>query len=214
MTKNAWLKTIYRSIFPDYLFELIKIIDYPKSLLDVGCGSDSPVQALPKDIYTVGIDSFEPSINKSKDKGIHKLYVLDNVLNVNQHFGPRSFEIVLALDLIEHLEKEDATKLISKLEKIATSQVVLFTPNGFLPQGEFNNNVYQIHKSGFTVSDLTNLGYKITGINGLKSLRTEFARLKYKPTWFWRIISDLSQRYTRSHPELAFQLLAVKKIPR
>jgi len=36
--------------------------------------------------------------------------------------------------------------------------------------------------------------------------------MKYKPTFPWTRISDLTQKITYHFPNLAFQLLAVKKI--
>ena len=56
------------------------------------------------------------------------------------------------------------------------------------------------------------LGYKIKGINGLKQLRTNYAKLKYKPEWLWKIISDISQLFVYDEPEKAFQILCTKKL--
>jgi len=206
------LKKGYRQIFPDYLTELKEVIGDTKTLLDVGCGSNSPVQFLSPKIKTTGIDAFEPSLNESKARKIHQEYVLDNVLSINNHFTPHSFETVVALDLIEHLKKGEAESLINKMESIATTKVVIFTPNGFLPQGEFANNTHQVHLSGWSVNDLRIRGYRVVGVNGLKCLRGEFAAIKFWPRMIWLVISDLTQLITRSYPQLAFQLLAIKDI--
>ncbi|MBU4242294.1 MAG: SAM-dependent methyltransferase, partial [Nanoarchaeota archaeon] len=123
-----------------------------------------------------------------------------------------SFDCVLASDLIEHLTKEEGNKLIKMMEKIAKKRVIIFTPNGFLPQGEFNKNPWQVHKTGWTVEEMQKKGYKIIGINGIKSLRKEFTTIKYKPRFFWTIISDLTQIWTRNHPKYAFQILCIKDI--
>lgn len=214
MKLSSYLKTIYRQLFPDYIIELKKVIADSKTLLDVGCGSNSPIQYLSQQTNAVGIDSFEPSLKQSMVKKIHDRYILDNVLNIKNHFSPSSFETVVALDLIEHLEKKTATKLISDMEEIASKKVVIFTPNGFLSQGEFDNNPCQVHLSGWSVKDFKERGYKVVGINGLRLFRREFAEIRFKPKILWQFISDLSQLFVRSHPEWAFQLLAVKDIYR
>ena len=36
--------------------------------------------------------------------------------------------------------------------------------------------------------------------------------LKYRPWFFWQIISDISQLWTRNHLKHAFQILCVKEI--
>jgi len=59
---------------------------------------------------------------------------------------------------------------------------------------------------------LKNLGFKIHGVNGLKNLRGQGGSMKYKPTFLWERISDLTQKITYYHPRIAFQLLAVKEL--
>lgn len=133
-----------------------------------------------------------------------------DVLDVGKKFGSNSFDCVLASDLIEHLTKEDGIRLIEVMEKIAKNKVIIFTPNGFLPQREHDNNPWQVHKSGWTVKEMKERGYKVIGINGWKPLKGEFARIKFWPKYFWMIISDITQFFMRNHPERAFQILCIK----
>jgi len=53
-------------------------------------------------------------------------------------------------------------------------------------------------------------GYKVIGINGLKILRKERAKLKFKPYIIWKIISDLTQLFVRNNPAYTFQILCIK----
>jgi hypothetical protein len=89
-----------------------------------------------------------------------------NALDLDKTFSPKSFDCVLALDLIEHLEKEEGFQLISMMEKIATKRVIIFTPNGLLPQQEFGGNRLQIHKSGWSVEEMREKGFRVIGILG------------------------------------------------
>ena len=208
------LKKIYRYTYKrlfkkyDVLLEL-ESAGY-KNLLDVGCGSYSPVQSFNKKIHTVGVDTFEPSIIESKQKGIHNEYVLSNVLDIDKHFQPKSFDVVIACDLIEHLKKEDGYKLMEKMEQIAKHKVIIFTPNGFLEQGDRFKNPWQIHLSGWEASEFESRGYKVQGINGTKSLRGQYAKAKNQPEVLWNFISDLSELFVYNKPTKAFQLFAVK----
>lgn len=207
-------KTIYLNIFPDYSRELKNVVGNLKTLLDVGCGKASPIKGFSKDIYCVGVDSFKPSLDQSAKDKIHNKYILANILEIRKSFATDSFEVVLASDVIEHLTKIEGEKLLIDMESIASKKVVIFTPNGFLHQGEFDNNPQQVHKSGWTVQDFKMHGYKVLGINGWKPLHKEFAIPKFKPHRLCQFISDLSQFIVKNHPELAFQLLAVKEISR
>lgn len=181
-----------------------------KSLLDVGCGDDSPIISFSRKFYCIGVDAFAPSIKKSKDMKIHNKYYKMNVLDIGKKFKPNSFDCVLASDIIEHLTKKDGIKLMEMMENISKDKVIIFTPNGFIPQGEIDNNPMQIHKSGWTVKEMKKKGYKVKGINGLKSLRGEGARIRFWPKYFWLIISDITQFFVKNKPEKAFQILCVK----
>ena len=184
------------------------------SLLDVGCGSDSPIKLFSSKIkHTIGVDDFEPSIEKSKAKKIHSEYKQMNVMDLEKEFSEKSVDCVVASDLIEHLSKEDGIHLIRMMEKIASKKVIIFTPNGFLIQHEYDGNKYQIHLSGWEIEEMTKLGYNVIGINGWKILRGEYAKIKWKPRVVWGRISLISQLFTMKNPKHAFAILCVKEIP-
>lgn len=207
--KNS-LKKIYQKIFSNYEQELKKVVGTSKTILDVGCGEDSPIKYLSSHTYKVGVDVHKPSIQKSKKKGIHDKYYYLNILDLEKKFTPNSFDCVVALDVIEHLSKKDGNKLLKILEKIAIKKIIIFTPNGFLPQGNTNNNPWQIHKSGWKVKEMEKKGYQVIGINGWKSLRKEYAHIKYRPRILWRLFSDVTQFFVKNKPQKAFQLLCIK----
>lgn len=190
-----------------------EIADDCQTLLDIGCGANSPLQKFSKKLrWSVGVDSFSPSLEKSQANKIHDEYRLMDVLSVGGEFAPNSFDAVAALDLIEHLTKNDGYRLLEMMEKIAVKKVVVFTPNGFLPQGEYGNNPNQVHVSGWTAPEMRQLGFRVIGVNGWRPLRGEYSLIKRRPRWFWTPISWLSQLMAAKRPERAFQLLCVKEI--
>lgn len=206
------LRQAYRKVFPDYTMELEKATRGCESLLDVGCGSSSPIKHFSKRLYAVGIDAFKPSISKSRKQKIHNKYYVMSVLDIGKKLKPKSFDCVLASDLIEHLTKKQGLSLIAQMERVARKKVIIFTPNGFLPQGEFEKNPWQVHKSGWAVNEMRKKGYKVIGISGWKPLRGEFAGVRFWPKYFWLLISDLTQLIVRGKPEKAFQILCVKEL--
>ena len=183
-----------------YFAELERAIGNAKTVLDVGCGYPSPIRWFSKKFYSVGVDAFEPSIEKSRAEGIHNDYINADVLEIGMRLSDKSFDCVLALDLIEHLSKEDGLKLLEMMEHIAKKKVVVFTPNGFVPQVEYSDNPFQIqgnpwqiHKSGWTTEEMRMRGYTVVGINGLRCLRGAFGFVKYKPRLLWQVVSDFTQ---------------------
>ena len=207
---------VWRRVFKpfEYPAELEHAIGDAKTVLDVGCGYPSPIKGFSKKFHAVGVDLFEPSIEKSRAEGIHNDYLKIDVLEIGAKLKDKSFDCVLASDLIEHLSKEDGIKLLEMMERIARERVVVFTPNGFLSQGEYDGNPWQIHRSGWTPAEMNQRGYRVLGINGYKSLRGPYSYLKYKPEFFWQIVSDMTQLVLKRFPNAAFQILCVKDVRR
>lgn len=204
-------KRPFLNFFVTYHKEIERNVGNAKSLLDVGCGSDSPIKYFKKKFgFTLGVDGFEPSIKESRQKGIHNEYRCMDLLEIEEKFGANSFDCVLSSDVIEHFPKKNGLKLINQMESIARNRVIIFTPNGFVPQYEHSGNYLQRHQSGWTSEEMINLGYDVIGINGWKPLLNEGALTKYRPHLFWIIISRFTQFLVRNHPKHAFQILCVK----
>jgi hypothetical protein len=159
----------------------------------------------------VGIDGFLPVIEQSRAKGIHDEYHQMSLRQIEQQFGPESFDCVLASDIIEHFPEEEALDLISQMEKVARRKNIIYTPNGFLPQGEEYGNPFQMHLSGWTVKQMESMGYRVIGIEGIKCLRGEMARIRWYPPRFWLVVSLFSQIVVRNRPYHAFRILCVKE---
>jgi len=158
----------------------------------------------------VGIEKYKPDLEVAQQSQTHdEFYELD-ALSCKEHFGENKFDVCVAFDVIEHLTKKDGLKLLADMEKMATKRVIIFTPNGFLPQHGFEAGDFQEHLSGWNVNEIRNLGYNVIGLNGLKSLRTEHYRLKYKPQALWAIVSWLTQFYCRNHSNQAAAILCWK----
>lgn len=132
------------------------------SILDVGCGQGFPMRMIKsrmRVIKSMGVDLFNPYIEEGKRLKVHDKYTKVDVRKIK--FQNRSFDVVLALQIIEHLNKKDAWKLVEKIEKIARKQVIITTPIGKTYHPAVDNNKLQLHKSGFFPKEFEIRGYKI-----------------------------------------------------
>ena len=210
------LYSFLRTLRPEYqAIEIERLIvgNNSKTVLDLGCGSNSNLKFFKDKIeYSVGIDVCKSDLDISKNHHIHNKYILDDVMNVDKYYSVKSFDCVMAIGLVEHLEKKQSLKLMEKMEKIARKLIVIGTPNGFISQEEYDNNPYQVHKSGFTLGDFTSRKYKVLGMDGLKMLRGENAKIKYKPEVLFSIITNLIDPLLRPFPKISFNLLAYKHL--
>ena len=69
------------------------------------------------------------------------------------------FDLVIFGDVIEHFEKEKGHEVLKKIFE-HTNNIIVSTPNGFMPQGAWAENELEIHKSGWTIEDFNNYNVK------------------------------------------------------
>jgi len=193
------------------LSELRQTLAGCQTVLDVGCGDASPLRYL-RSAKLTGLDGFAPSLQRALQAKTHDEFQQGDVREVSCLLSGRRFDAVVALDVIEHLTKEDGRKMLAGMESLAAKRVVIFTPNGFIPQRSQNGDL-QEHLSGWEPEEMRQLGYKVLGMNGPKSMRGEYARLKHRPRAVAGLVS-LAAHYlrTRSHPESAFSIFCVKQM--
>jgi SAM-dependent methyltransferase len=209
------LESIDRRLFPSgeqygrYLRRWI--LPDCRSVLDVGCGEDARlIRLVPGIPRSVGVDARVPIDDRSG--GPHSEYRQLDIRSLADHFPTGSFDCVVALDVIEHLDREDGLRLLASMESIAQRKVIVFTPNGFLPQPPAPDNPHQEHVSGWSVEDFEGRGYEVVGMNGWKPLRGPYAEVRWRPRGLWRRLSMLTQPLVDTHPRRAFQLLCVKVV--
>jgi SAM-dependent methyltransferase len=182
-----------------------------ESVLDVGCGFRSPIQSFSRFIpRTVGVDGYDKAIERSRAAGIHREYHQMDLLEVAKFFGPKSFDAAIAMDVIEHFDKPQGYQLMEAMESIARKRVIFFTPNGFLPQNEWDGNVHQIHRSGWETYDFELRGYRVIGMSGWKPLRGDYALPRIRPYVLGGLVSRLTEPFATRFPRHAFALMAIR----
>ena len=218
------VSTIYHNelteaIFPTLVSVLKEELKDCESVLDLGCGPNSPLQYCTNIKHSVGVEAFQPYLEKTQEKKIHSEYLDKNIADLD--FEDNSFDAVILMEVIEHMEESEGLETLKKFEKWARKKVIVSNPNGFFPQKVVDNNPMQVHLSGWDIPKMKALGFnRFKGLAGLKYLRAEidhdtmgdnlFISIKYKPKFFWFIIATLSQILTFRLPNLAFGLFCVK----
>ena len=188
-------------------------LDGCESVLDLGCGQSSMFQYVEGVKYSLGVEYFKPYIDESLKQGIHTEYINYDVTKLG--LPEAQFEAVMLVDVLEHIEKEDALELLEKMKHWARKNVVVIVPNGFLPQGDTygDGNEKQHHVSGWTPEELEDLGYRVKGFGGWRPLRGDGADIIPTKTraghYFLAGLSLLTEPIVQIAPEYAFHLFAV-----
>jgi SAM-dependent methyltransferase len=192
------------------ILQIRKALKNCREVLDVGCGPDSALSLLGFD-RLVGIEGYAPSVEAAKKNRTHHEIVQGDVRHLETQFQAGQFDACVALDLIEHLTKEDGRRLMANMEKLARRKVVFLTPNGFLPQSHAEQADLQEHLSGWEPLEMRSYGYTVAGVLGPKGLRGPYHHLRRKPGALWGVISLLGHfLYTRWIPARAAAILCVK----
>ncbi len=133
-----------------------------RSILDLGSGQGKPMAMIKfwrKIEKAVGVELYRPYIDQAKQLGLYDQYLLEDVRKIN--FPPKSFDIVMASHVLEHLSQKEGWVLLSRMEKIAKKQVIIATPIGEIYQPMFDKNILQEHKSYFLPEQFIKRGYKV-----------------------------------------------------
>jgi 2-polyprenyl-3-methyl-5-hydroxy-6-metoxy-1,4-benzoquinol methylase len=210
--RGRW-RGLRAAVAPPYWLEVIDALGDARSVLDVGCGSDSPLaRHRARFDHLAGVDAYPAAVEAARAGGAYDELHEHDVRRLDELWPPDSFDAVAAVDLLEHLDREDGAALLDQLEGLARHRVVLFTPNGFVRQSAREGNPFQVHLSGWTAAQLRARGYTVRGVHGLRPLRGAEAQIRLRPRRAWALVADMSQPVVRRVPHLAYHLLAVKEV--
>lgn len=196
---------LLRSVFPRGKWKV----------LDLGCGSGIAGELFNgnhKHEFT-GVDIFDPYLKKCKQKGFYNKTCKEDLTKIK--LKPKSYDVVLLLQVLEHLDKKDSRTLLKKTFKATRRAVIVSVPNGDCIQEEYDQNSFHIHKSTWDPKDLEKLGFKVYG----QAFKPIFGSKSYgagEKAMFWQKIavplSTLIFPIIYFFPEMGAQLVAVKYI--
>lgn len=186
-----------------------------KTILDVGCGDGYVMFWINhnRNYRITGVDISKKNLEKAKELGIYNKLYRRNLLKEN--LSKEKFDVVFCSQVIEHLKKGDALKLLSNMEKIAEKRIIVATTNGFF---EYDHSSvagkYDKHESGWRSQEFQRLGFRVR-VHGLK--------LAYEPNGIKVLIPQIFQPFlfllsyvatplVVKFPRLALFLIAYKDI--
>jgi len=172
--------------------------DDANRVVDIGCGQGiggalSRIYRNP--VKLVGLDAFRPYLDS-----LRQLTMYSDLIRIDLSRTPRlpfrrnSFDVGLALEVIEHLPMKEGKALLADLKETC-SRVIVSTPNEFFDQDTYDQNPFQSHRSFWHVRDFESIGFEVYGVGGVRGLGTN--------------IGYALGRLTSLFPRASTQLLAV-----
>jgi SAM-dependent methyltransferase len=181
-----------------------------RSTLDIGCGKNSVIRFMTF-LSKTGIDAYQKDLEIARTNKTHDKFIHADAKNFNDKLAGSKFDCTIALDLIEHLPKEDGLALIKNMEACSLKKIIIYTPNGFLAQPSLEPGDFQEHVSGWSVDEMRALGFEVYGAIGPRFLRGTFHQLKIRPIIFWGVVSSILQQiWCLRHPKSAAAIWCVK----
>jgi hypothetical protein len=180
-----------------------------QSILELGCGSNSPVLRVGYGKRTTAIDVCKPYVDiHNARKDYCKCTELD-ILKAN--ITPKSFDAVIMCDVLEHLDRKDVERidLFGQIERCARKRVVLFTPNGYTDNDEVDGGKWQKHQSSWEPEDYTKRGYTVVGATGWRKIVGKAALPNRRPYNLFFLLAILTQPLVFNHPNQALHSYAV-----
>ena len=113
-----------------------------------------------KELEIHGIDMYEPYIEKQR-----KLPLYDDIKYANATdlpYNDKSFDIVIAPELIEHLTRSEGHKFIEEINRVSSYMCILTTPKGYYKiENPADDNDKMNHRSGWEESDFLEKGFTV-----------------------------------------------------
>jgi len=183
-----------------------------ESILELGCGSNSPILQIGYGDKTDAVDIWQPYVTKHKRNKSYRRCWRRDIMAMD--IPANAYDAVVICDVLEHLSRAEVidSDLFGKIEGCARKKVIIFTPNGFIENDEVDGDPYQAHISQWKPGDYEKRGYKVVGATGLIYLFGKASLPKYRPYSVCAIVGMLTKPLVYLYPKLAWHSYAVKEL--
>lgn len=156
----------------------------PKSVLDVGCAFGYLVKALrDKGVESYGIDISEYAISMAKE-GIKPYLAVQSALDDLPTSFPKKFDLVVSIEVIEHLYEEDGLHFIKKICGYSDTILISSSPYDTTEATHFNVQQPEYWAKNFAKYEFYNC------INFAPTYITEWAFCFKKAASFINVVED------------------------
>jgi ubiquinone/menaquinone biosynthesis C-methylase UbiE len=193
-----------------YEYHNFVLREIPKSvglslIFDAGCGLGIwgyLLRATRLDnVGLVGSDIAKPYLSFTKNRMVYDALIRADLSQLP--FRDRIFDYILAAEVIEHVPKHKARRVLAEFSRCCKGKTIVTTPNGFKAQ-HGKQIPSEEHLSGWTVKELRSYGFKVRGIGN------RFYPLERASMTLWAFFHYVTTPFAQLAPSLGEYLVAVR----
>ncbi len=146
-----------------------KYINLDDTVLDIGCGNLDTIDGLQCKSY-LGCDIWEKYLDVTKTK--QNVVRIDATKDLDR-FPDKSYDVVLCLDVLEHVELEQAEYILSHIKRICRKHAIIFTPSKFETNESAAKDAwglgecpFQYHRCVLNLDILSKYKFRVSTDNG------------------------------------------------
>ncbi len=147
-----------------YIAQIVKECDC-KTALEVGIGLGNIGAHLKKHVPHLIIDGIEVWMSYMHPQWLNyrKVWIGDFCKLLIKP----DYDAILAIDVIEHLQKDAGRRQIERLISLAQKVLILSVPIVELKQGVIMGNPYEIHRASWREHEILEIGLELVAKNGV-----------------------------------------------
>lgn len=143
--------TTFDSILQDHVRNI-----KPTSILDVGAGAGKNGKLIRNLGYTGNLECIEPTSSYITDFNLESVYDTVHHTDLKTFIDTQykfQYDLVIFGDMLEHLFRSTVIDYLDYFLYKSKWIIIIWPTN--MPQDDWGNNKYEIHKSNFKINDLT-----------------------------------------------------------
>lgn len=173
-TENKFVKTL----FPENM-QGLKVLDVGHGYGETGLYIRSRLN-LKQWSQLDGLEIDKPYHDLQAKMSIYDGLYLANALDMP--IGDKFYDISIGQHVIEHVTKENGFCLLSEMERVTKTRIIICTPNGYTESGPLDGNEHNNHLSGWSAEDFEGVGYQTKVVT--KNVNSR-ALVLFAKTLFW-----------------------------